>query len=165
MGDLTKLHQLFITSDHTCDTKKYNFSGDFLLSTILPMNGPKRLPSGICIWANIPALRNSGGRWESSSCTLRGLPVKFQQTTLQRGRTFLVCIRPFLNFHLSKLYKLQCSYSVKQITTKSWSETIYMYHCLDSQKLHIFYIKCNCFSNDTFILDVDHNVSITYCIL
>ena len=51
----------------TCDTKKCILPGGFLLFVILPLNGPKHLPLDIAMCAISPALRNSGGRWASSS--------------------------------------------------------------------------------------------------
>lgn len=65
----------------TCDTKKCILSGDFLLSMIFPLNGPKHFPFGICVWAKSPALRNSGGRCASSFCIWEGLPVMIIETS------------------------------------------------------------------------------------
>ena len=46
----------------TKDTKKCILSGDFILLTILPLNGPKHFPSTMSMCAISPALRSSGGR-------------------------------------------------------------------------------------------------------
>lgn len=82
----------------TSDTKKCILSGDFFLSMIFPLNGPKHFPFGICMWAKSPALRNSGGRCASSFCIWEGLPIM----NIKMENLFPVYLRVQLNYSVSE---------------------------------------------------------------